>query len=95
MPPPVPQMKAYIEKESAPGTTVIVDESMQLWLGPHWRSDSLIHQREWAKDLSLNKVRPHTAQPPPVERLAGGDESSGVAVRACAVWSVRTCTCGS
>jgi hypothetical protein len=49
-------MKAYIEKECAPGTTVIVDESMQLWVGPHWRSDSLIHQREWARKLSEDKV---------------------------------------
>jgi hypothetical protein len=28
------------------------DESMQPWLGPNWREDSLIGEREWAKQLS-------------------------------------------
>jgi hypothetical protein len=49
-------MKAYIEGTSAPGTTVIVDESMQPWIGPHWRHDSLIHQREWVARISAEKV---------------------------------------
>ncbi len=38
------------------GTTVIVDESMQPWVGPHWREDSLIHQRAWAAALANEKV---------------------------------------
>lgn len=28
---------------------------MQPWVGPHWRSDSLIHQREWIGDLLARK----------------------------------------
>ncbi|TFJ82504.1 hypothetical protein NSK_006183 [Nannochloropsis salina CCMP1776] len=51
----VEAMKAYIEGTSAPGTTVIVDESMQPWIGPHWRHDSLIHQREWVARISAEK----------------------------------------
>jgi hypothetical protein len=29
---------------------------MQPWVGPHWREDSLIHQREWAAALATEKV---------------------------------------
>ncbi|CAM9677941.1 unnamed protein product, partial [Heterosigma akashiwo] len=46
------EAKAYIEEQCEPGTTVIVDESMQPWLGPNWREDSLIGEREWAQTLS-------------------------------------------
>ena len=28
---------------------------MQPWLGPHWRSDSLIHAREWAAGLAASR----------------------------------------
>jgi len=49
-------MKAYIERTTAPGSTVIVDESMQPWIGSHWRQDSLIHQREWVAKISAEKV---------------------------------------
>ena len=41
---PINEMMSYIEEQCQPGSTVIVDESMQLWLGPHWREDSLIGQ---------------------------------------------------
>ncbi|RHY02800.1 hypothetical protein DYB37_008145 [Aphanomyces astaci] len=45
------QIKAYIE--TCPDNhTVIVDESMQPWVGPHWRSDSLIQERDWVRHLS-------------------------------------------
>lgn len=32
--------------------TAFTDESMQPWLGPAWREDSLIREREWARKLS-------------------------------------------
>jgi histidinol-phosphate/aromatic aminotransferase/cobyric acid decarboxylase-like protein len=44
-------MKAYIEKTCEPGSTVLVDESMQLWYGPNWRDDSLVSQKEWIQKL--------------------------------------------
>jgi histidinol-phosphate/aromatic aminotransferase/cobyric acid decarboxylase-like protein len=47
----IPQMKAYIEKVCERGTTVLVDESMQLWYGPDWRDDSLVSQGDWIKFL--------------------------------------------
>jgi len=47
----VETMKKYIEDSCCNGCTIIVDESMQPWLGSHWREDSLIHQREWCKEL--------------------------------------------
>lgn len=47
----VNEMKNYIEEKCCNGCTIIIDESMQPWLGPHWREDSLIHQREWCAKL--------------------------------------------
>lgn len=44
-------MKQYIETTCPNHHTVIVDESMQPWVGPAWRSDSLLHQREWVMKL--------------------------------------------
>jgi histidinol-phosphate/aromatic aminotransferase/cobyric acid decarboxylase-like protein len=35
--------------------SIFVDESMQPWVGPHWRQDSLIHQREWIHHLSATR----------------------------------------
>jgi len=53
----VETMKKYLEDSCAEGSTVIVDESMQPWVGPHWRQDSLIGERAWAKTMSeVNKV---------------------------------------
>mmetsp|Transcript_12632 Transcript_12632/g.16431 ORF Transcript_12632/g.16431 Transcript_12632/m.16431 type:complete len:392 (-) Transcript_12632:382-1557(-) len=46
------KMMKYLEDSCEAGTTVIVDESMQPWVGPHWREDSLIAEREWSKNLS-------------------------------------------
>ncbi|DAZ97655.1 TPA: hypothetical protein N0F65_003973 [Lagenidium giganteum] len=48
----VEEMKKYIEEHCPDDHTIIIDESMQPWVGPHWREDSLIHQREWVKKLS-------------------------------------------
>jgi histidinol-phosphate/aromatic aminotransferase/cobyric acid decarboxylase-like protein len=48
----VEEMKQYIEKYCPDNHTIIIDESMQPWVGPHWRQDSLIHQREWVKKLA-------------------------------------------
>lgn len=47
----IAEMKRWIEKEVPDGAAVTVDESMQLWVGPDWRSDSLISQTEWIQDL--------------------------------------------
>jgi len=43
----VEEVKARIEQNCMPGSHVIVDESMQPWVGPHWRKDSLLSQSEW------------------------------------------------
>uniref|UniRef100_A0AAV1ULU5 Aminotransferase class I/classII large domain-containing protein n=1 Tax=Peronospora matthiolae TaxID=2874970 RepID=A0AAV1ULU5_9STRA len=48
----VEEMKRYIATNCPDNHTIIVDESMQPWVGPHWRNDSLMHQREWVKQLS-------------------------------------------
>lgn len=37
-------------------THVIVDESMQPWIGPEWRKDSLISQSQWIHDLQKKKI---------------------------------------
>lgn len=51
----VEAMKKYIEDNCPDNHTIIVDESMQPWVGPHWRQDSLIHQREWVQQLSATR----------------------------------------
>jgi len=35
---------------------VLVDESMQLWRGPDWRSDSLVSQEEWIYERMLKEL---------------------------------------
>jgi len=52
---PVEDMKKYIERTCKPSTTVLVDESMQLWRGPEWRSDSLVSQRDWVRQMYEEK----------------------------------------
>merc|ERR1719159_979970 len=47
----VEELKKYIETSCKHSTTVLVDESMQLWHGPEWRKDSLVSQREWVKKM--------------------------------------------
>eukprot|EP00904_Undaria_pinnatifida_P008472 jgi/Undpi1/4755/HiC_scaffold_18.g08108.m1 len=51
----VEEMKAFIEGGCDAGTTVIVDESMQPWLGPGWREDSLYSQADWLRSMSIEK----------------------------------------
>lgn len=41
--------KAWIEEHCPEGSHVIVDESMQPWVGPKWREDSLLTQQTWLK----------------------------------------------
>eukprot|EP00906_Rhabdomonas_costata_P018651 RCo027211 len=52
---PLEQIKAYIERHASTGCTVMVDESMQPWLGPHWRTESLTSQSEWVSDMATRK----------------------------------------
>jgi len=51
----VEDMKKYIETTSQPSTTVLIDESMQLWRGPNWREDSLVSQRDWVRQMYEEK----------------------------------------
>jgi histidinol-phosphate/aromatic aminotransferase/cobyric acid decarboxylase-like protein len=44
-------IKAWIEENVNDGAVVTVDESMQLWLGPEWRQDSLVSQADWIRSL--------------------------------------------
>ena len=43
-------MRTWIEANVQDGATVTVDESMQLWLGPEWRADSLVSQGTWIRE---------------------------------------------
>jgi len=45
----IKELKDYISNHVPDGSHVIVDESMQPWVGPHWREDSLLSQREWIR----------------------------------------------
>ena len=47
----VEEMKSFIEKTCNPSTTVLVDESMQPWVGTNWRDDSLVRQRDWVRKM--------------------------------------------
>jgi len=46
-------IKSYIEKNSKNGSCVIVDESMQPWVGDTWRDDSLVSQGVWRRKMSI------------------------------------------
>eukprot|EP00735_Rhodelphis_limneticus_P009108 TRINITY_DN2543_c0_g1::TRINITY_DN2543_c0_g1_i1::g.19474::m.19474 TRINITY_DN2543_c0_g1::TRINITY_DN2543_c0_g1_i1::g.19474 ORF type:complete len:391 (-),score=86.23,sp/Q8R5U4/COBD_CALS4/26.26/3e-16,Aminotran_1_2/PF00155.16/3.8e-08,YjbR/PF04237.8/0.1 TRINITY_DN2543_c0_g1_i1:392-1513(-) len=48
-------MKAFILERCTPGTVLLVDESMQPWIGPDWRDHSLLSAREFLADLHNNK----------------------------------------
>ena len=52
---PVDEIKQYLEANTAPGSLVVVDESMQMWLGPHWREDSLTSQADWLRMMHEDK----------------------------------------
>ncbi|PHJ22104.1 class i ii superfamily protein [Cystoisospora suis] len=43
-------LKKYIE-ECQDSSTIIVDESMIFWIGPHWRSQSIVSQGSWTESL--------------------------------------------
>ena len=52
---PLPEMMQYIEQNCEDGSHVIVDESMQPWVGPNWREDSLISVGDWAEELEKSR----------------------------------------
>jgi len=47
-------MKEYIINNCNNNSHVIIDESMQPWYSKDWRSDSLLSQTEWIKDMAKN-----------------------------------------
>mmetsp|Transcript_856 Transcript_856/g.2208 ORF Transcript_856/g.2208 Transcript_856/m.2208 type:complete len:286 (+) Transcript_856:188-1045(+) len=51
----VDDLMEYLEQTCERGSTVIVDESMQPWVGPHWREDSLISKGAWRRQMSIEK----------------------------------------
>jgi histidinol-phosphate/aromatic aminotransferase/cobyric acid decarboxylase-like protein len=48
---PVDEMKKFIETNCGDGSFVVIDESMQPWIGPNWQKDSLVTQSEWVKHM--------------------------------------------
>jgi histidinol-phosphate/aromatic aminotransferase/cobyric acid decarboxylase-like protein len=48
---PIVDLKTMIETSCSPGSHVIVDESMQPWVGPGWREDSLLQQQGWVTEM--------------------------------------------
>jgi histidinol-phosphate/aromatic aminotransferase/cobyric acid decarboxylase-like protein len=51
----IDKLKKYIEKNSKNGSYVVVDESMQMWIGEKWRDDSLIMQHEWISKMEKER----------------------------------------
>ena len=51
------QMKKGIQHDwkVKEGTVIIVDESMLPWIGPHWRTQSLISESEWIDSFLIQK----------------------------------------
>ena len=47
----VNEMKKFIETNCGNGSVVVIDESMQPWIGPEWQQDSLVSQRDWVKTM--------------------------------------------
>lgn len=47
----VDEMKAFIETNCGDGSFVVIDESMQPWVGRDWQRDSLVSQRDWVKQM--------------------------------------------
>ena len=47
----IEEMKTFIETNCGDGSFVVVDESMQPWIGPEWQKDSLVSQGSWVKRL--------------------------------------------
>lgn len=51
----VEAMKNYIFQRCRRGSCVLVDESMQPWVGEGWRQDSLVSQGEWRRKMSVEE----------------------------------------
>jgi histidinol-phosphate/aromatic aminotransferase/cobyric acid decarboxylase-like protein len=51
----ITELKTWINKYCKNNSIVIVDESMQPWLGTYFRSDSMLGQTNWIQDLYTNK----------------------------------------
>lgn len=45
----------YISKMCDDNSWVVVDESMQPWMGPEWRSDSLTSQKEFMQEIQRTR----------------------------------------
>ena len=48
-------IKSYLETTVSEGSVVLVDESMQPWVGPHWREESLVSQRQWCREMAIER----------------------------------------
>jgi histidinol-phosphate/aromatic aminotransferase/cobyric acid decarboxylase-like protein len=48
-------MKEYLETTCRDHTTVLIDESMQPWIGPHWREDSLVNEADWVQKMCKDR----------------------------------------
>lgn len=48
-------LKSYIQARCRRGSCVLVDESMQPWVGEKWREDSLVSQGEWRRKMSVEE----------------------------------------
>jgi len=47
----VDEMKAHVEETCTDHTTVLIDESMQPWVGPQWREDSIVNESAWVAKM--------------------------------------------
>ncbi|KAF8821750.1 aminotransferase, class I/II superfamily protein [Cardiosporidium cionae] len=45
------EVKRYIEQTCKDNSTVLLDESMIPFLGPNWRSESIVSQEAWMEDM--------------------------------------------
>eukprot|EP00922_Rhytidocystis_sp_ex-Travisia-forbesii_P050987 GHVS01075725.1.p1 GENE.GHVS01075725.1~~GHVS01075725.1.p1 ORF type:complete len:478 (-),score=104.80 GHVS01075725.1:581-1927(-) len=52
---PVETLKSYISSNCLDGSAVVVDESMQPWIGSHWLSESLVSQGKWLSSLYYSR----------------------------------------
>eukprot|EP00922_Rhytidocystis_sp_ex-Travisia-forbesii_P050990 GHVS01075729.1.p1 GENE.GHVS01075729.1~~GHVS01075729.1.p1 ORF type:complete len:407 (-),score=68.04 GHVS01075729.1:679-1899(-) len=52
---PIADLKAYISSNCLDGSAVVVDESMQPWIGPHWLSETLVSQGKWLSSLYTSR----------------------------------------
>lgn len=52
---PLREMQKYLEENCADGSHAIVDESMQPWVGPNWREESLTSDLEWLERMEQTR----------------------------------------